>query len=402
MNGSNELCFLATIFMKPELIKQIVIPIECIENGLNRFVLQAFMFTYKQSGVIDIPSLLQENKRGFEGKYNEADFMGVVSKLILIDDEYLIEDFDYYQQLLFEDYKDRLLKQTIKDYDNKKISQDEFLTKVHEIENKTIDTSKGNKSVEEIEQLVLTEKKNIPIRFTNLSNRITLQEHNLMVISARTGVGKSGFALNLLEDLSKKYKCILFNLEMSESAVYRRLISIMSSVPMNTLNKPQTDYQKEAIKKNINELSQRKLKILTGSQTIQSIRRRIIEEQREEHLIVFIDYVGLINSTEKHKSLYEHITAVVKELREISLDFNCTIILLAQINRNGDDNPKLRDLKESGELEQSATQVLILSGTETTEDEQEIIIDLAKNREGKTGKTKLIYNRANQRFKEIF
>ena len=33
-----------------------------------------------------------------------------------------------------------------------------------------------------------------------------------------------------------------------ESAVYRRLISIISSVPMNTLYNPQTDYQKEVIK----------------------------------------------------------------------------------------------------------------------------------------------------------
>ena len=40
VNGSNELCFLATIFMKPDNIKQIVIPMECIENKLYRFVLQ--------------------------------------------------------------------------------------------------------------------------------------------------------------------------------------------------------------------------------------------------------------------------------------------------------------------------------------------------------------------------
>ena len=96
------------------------------------------------------------------------------------------------------------------------------------------------------------------------------------------------------------------------------------------------------------------------------------------------------------------ITSVVKELRQISLDFNCTIILLAQINRSGDSDPKMKDLKETGELEQSATQVLILNGVDTTEDEQEMIIEVAKNREGKTGKTKLDYNRANQRFKEIF
>ena len=55
------------------------------------------------------------------------------------------------------------------------------------------------------------------------------------------------------------------------------------------------------------------------------------------------------------------ITSVVKELRQISLDFNCTIILLAQINRSGDSDPKMKDLKETGELEQSATQVLILN-----------------------------------------
>lgn len=402
MNGSNELCFLATIFMKPDNIKQIVIPMECIENKLYRFVLQAFMFSYKQSGVIDLESLMLENKRAFSDKYTEEDFSRVLGQIIQIGDNYLIENFDYYQQLLFEEYKDRLLKQVIKDYDNKKINQEEFLTKVHEIENKSISTATGVKTKEEIEQLVITQTKSIPTRFTNLTNRITLQEHNLMVISARTGVGKSGFALNLLEDLSKQYKCILFNMEMSESAVYRRLISIISSVPMNTLYNPQTEYQKEVIKKSIEDLSKRKLKILTGSQTIQSIRRRIIEEQRDEHLIVFIDYVGLINSTQKYNTLYELITSVVKELRQISLDFNCTIILLAQINRSGDSDPKMKDLKETGELEQSATQVLILNGVDTTEDEQEMIIEVAKNREGKTGKTKLVYNRANQRFKEIF
>jgi replicative DNA helicase len=62
----------------------------------------------------------------------------------------------------------------------------------------------------------------------------------------------------------------------------------------------------------------------------------------------------------------------------------------------------MRDLKESGELEQSATQVLILNGEETLQSEQHIILEVAKNRDGRTGKTKLIYNRANQRFKEEF
>lgn len=401
-NYDNELYFLANIYMKPDLIKQIVIPIECIENSLNRFVLQAFMFTYKKSGTIDVPSLLQENQRGFEGKYSQQDFMGVITHLIELGDEFTIREFDYYQELLLEAHKETLYKEAIKKYETKKINQEEFINLIHNIENQTIQTNTGYKSVEEINELVLTNNKTIPFRLEKLSNRVKLQEHDLMVISARTGVGKSGFALNLLEDLSKTYKCILFNMEMSESSVYKRLISIMTSVPMDMLATPQTDYQKKVIQEAIEELSKRKLKIISTGQTIQSIRREIINEQRDEHLIVFIDYVGLVGSTEKHKSLYELITSVVKELRSISMSYNCTIFLLAQINRSGEENPKLSDLKESGELEQSATQVIILDGNETNQDEQEIELTLAKHREGKKAKLKLIYNRPNQRFKEQF
>ena len=376
---NNELYFLANIYDKPELIKQIVIPMECIRNDLNRFILQTFIYSYKQSGTINLPTLLEENQKGFKGKYNDKEYMQRVSQIIDLNN-YDITDFDYYQQLLFEDYKEELLKQVINDFQQNKLNQDELYNKIHSIEARTIDTTTGYKTVDEIKDLVITNNKTIPFRLEKLSKRIKLQEHDLMVISARTGIGKSGFALNLLEDLSKKHKCILFNMEMSESSVYKRLISIMTTIPMDSLSTPKSDRQQRVIDYACEQLSKRKLKIISRGQTIQSIRREIINEQRDEHLMVFIDYVGLIGSTEKHKSLYELITSVVKELRNISMSYNCTIFLLAQINRSGEDNPKLSDLKESGELEQSATQVIILNAEETNEDEQVVELTLAKHR----------------------
>ena len=103
----------------------------------------------------------------------------------------------------------------------------------------------------------------------------------------------------------------------------------------------------------------------------------------------------------------EHLTSVLKELRRVTLDFDCTIFLAAQLNRNADDKkePKLSELKETGELEQSATEVIFLHNEkfENTQSlkEIELSIIIAKNRDGKTGKTKLKYNRENQRFEEI-
>ena len=136
------------------------------------------------------------------------------------------------------------------------------------------------------------------------------------------------------------------------------------------------------------------------------INERIIEESKQGHTLAFIDYVGLIGSNDKGKSLYEKITSIVKELRQISLDYDCTIFLVAQINRNSentkDKRPKISDLKETGELEQSATTVLMLhnenyyKGVEMEIEEIEVII--GKNRNGQTGILTLEYNQLNQRF----
>lgn len=93
-------------------------------------------------------------------------------------------------------------------------------------------------------------------------------------------------------------------------------------------------------------------------------------------------------------------------MRQISLDYDCTIFLVAQINRNSentkDKRPKISDLKETGELEQSATTVLMLhnenyyKGIEMKVEEVEVII--GKNRNGQTGILTLEYNQQTQRF----
>lgn len=395
-----ELIFLGTIYFKPELIKQVVLPHECLNDRLNRFILSAFKYQYSKSKNMDIASLMLENENKFIGDNSKENFMSRITAIISISSELDIRNFDYYQELLFEHYKDRLLKEAIENYTLKKINSEELIKSIKKIENMSISNSNGTKTADEIKSLIFDVQKNITLKFLKLSITLKLQEHDFAIIAARPGIGKSGFMINLLEDLSKKYKCLLFNMEMSERSVYRRIISVMTGVPIDSLPRPQTDYQREVIEKATEELSKRNLKIFTGIQTIQSIRRTIINEQREEHTIVFIDYFGLIGSAEKHKSLYELATSNVKELREISMNYNCTIILLAQINRGGDDNPQLKDLKETGELEQSATQVIILDAKESEIVVQDVGVKIAKHRDGAKRGIWFTYDKENQQFKE--
>lgn len=260
-------------------------------------------------------------------------------------------------------------------------------------------------SEEEIYHIITKQDKQIKFRLNTLSSLIKLTEHDFVVIGARPGVGKTGFALNLLEDISNRYKCLYFNMEMSEQQILRRLVSINSKVPMSNLINPVTKYQSGLIKESVKNISNKNLKIFTGIQTTNSIKQTIIRESKQEHVVCFIDYIGLISGM-NNKTQYERITSIVKELRQISMNFDCTIIGLAQVNRNAEKEnaPTLKDLKDSGELEQSAVSVMLLhnenANKEVEKRIEELEVIVAKNRNGRTGAIEVEYDQFNQQINE--
>ena len=53
-----------------------------------------------------------------------------------------------------------------------------------------------------------------------------------MVLAGGTGVGKTSAALNMMLDLSERYKCLYINMEMSDDVLHQRMIGIQSGVAM--------------------------------------------------------------------------------------------------------------------------------------------------------------------------
>lgn len=400
--------FIGNILYHPDSIKQIVIPDECFLEPINRFIFKLLKQQYADSQTINISVLTQNYKHLFNEKF---DAQTIIPKLTsILSNSLPIDNLDYYQETLFSRYIENNILNSIEQFKNQQISQEELFSNIHKYENLNINTSEHKLSGNEIFSLINSTNKNIPFRFNGLSTVSNIQEHDLVVIGARTGIGKSGFVLNLLEDMSDRYNCILFNMEMAEKQVYQRLVAINTGIPMKYHCEPETTYQEEKIKEGCNNISKKRIKVINQGQTIASIRRKIIAETKQEHTLVFIDYVGLIGSNEKNN--YERVTSIVKELRQISLNYNCTIFLVSQLNRNIENNtskekqiPKISDLKESGELEQSATTVLLLYDENHEKNvgkkEIEVSVIIGKNRNGKLGIAKLKYNKENQRYDEI-
>lgn len=399
--------FLGLLLLKPDLCQNIVLSAECFLDIENQFIFKLFQQQYKDHKTISIVGIVENYKHLFNNKFQ-------VNNIILKMTKFMNEtsptlNFDYYQTTLFS----RLIKYKILDkideFKLEKISVEDLLNTIHKYESMTMDTKSNLLNGKEIFQMISSKNKNIHLRLKTLSSCTNIQEHDFVVIAARPGIGKSGFLLNLLEDLSNSYNCLFFNMEMSERQIYQRLVAINSSVPMSYQDAIATDYQEDIVKKSCEEISKKKIKIYSSGQTISTIRRAIINESKKEHTIVFIDYVGLIASTIRYSSLYEKITAIVKELRQITLDYNCTIFLAAQLNRNSekssDNKPKISDLKESGELEQSATTVLMLHdenvGKNISKSKIEMQCIIGKNRNGRVGIVKINYDKENQKFSEI-
>lgn len=404
MNFELEEYIIGSLLLEPNLVKSIVIPDNCFLDKSNRFIFKLLKKQFEEYGTIDICGLPVNYSKYFTDEYEVGDIL--IKMTTMMESVPTTTNFDYYQKSLFSQYVENLILSAIKEFNEKKITKEELFDYIHKYESLGISTQDHHYSSKEIFTLINSSNKGINFRFSKLSKVANIQEHDLAIIAARTGIGKSGFCLNLLEDISDRYNCIYFNMEIAEKQLYQRLVSINSGIALSFLDKIETDYQKEKIQKSCEEISKKRIKVFNQAQTVANIRRIIINESKLEHTVVFIDHVGLI-IPQKNTSIYENITAIAKELRQISLNYNCTIILVSQLNRSADDNsiPKLSELKDSGELEQSATTVIMLHdenhGNNISRTQIELSFVIAKNRNGSLGKTKYLYNKENQRFYEL-
>lgn len=298
------------------------------------------------------------------------------------------------ENVIIQAHKEELLRIEYKKLEDGLLSIEDYSKNINQINELGI-----------VKQAYITEKdlkeclsnENIAIKglgFPILESYIKLKEHDFMVISASsTGGGKTALALNMLSELSKHYPCIYFNMEMAEQDIYERLVSIQSGVPMNTLEKYKY-ITKEELKNRIDEAmkeigDKKRITMITGGKSIQAIQATINKLDPKEHTIIFIDHMGLITGV-RGGSQYEKITELAKTLRNMAMTHNITMIALSQVSRGQaqqgnkaqyNEAPTLSRLKESGEIENSARQVIFIY----FKTEDNYFINIAKNSRGAIG-----------------
>ena len=299
------------------------------------------------------------------------------------------------ERIIIQAHKEELLKEAYTKLKNGECDINKYAETVKQI-NQLGTVKQENITEEDLKKCLNSDNKTIKgLGLPRLEACLKMKEHDFMVISASgTGGGKTALALNMLSELSKHYQCVYFNMEMAEEDIKERLVSIESDVPMETLERYKyiTDKElKNKIDEAMKEIGEHKrIDIHTGAKSLEAIKATINRMDPEEHIIVFIDHIGMIRGFSR-SSLYEKTTEIAKTLRAMALNHNITMIALSQVSRQQNQQgntrnreneaPTLSRLKESGEIENSARQVIFIY----FKTEDNYFIHIAKNTRGQVG-----------------
>jgi replicative DNA helicase len=249
-----------------------------------------------------------------------------------------------------------------------------------------------------------SEKATIPTGFDSLDRLIIgLNPSETIILAGRPGKGKTALAMNIAMNTAKRGKQVgFFSLEMSLSQLSRRLLSHMAEIDaykINGLYLSEKEWAEMAeANVDLNELS-----IYvddTPSLTIQDIRGRARRLKSKNQLdLVIVDYLQIMDAG-KGRSREQEISKISSGLKAMAKELKIPVVVLSQLNREVEKRtnkkPTLADLRESGAIEQDADMVIFL--WQKDDKDPLINIDVAKNRNGRTGDLKLVFQKAISKF----
>jgi replicative DNA helicase len=201
----------------------------------------------------------------------------------------------------------------------------------------------------------------VPTGITHLDSILGgLHPTSLNVIGARPGMGKTAFGLTVTRNAAKAGKGVgFFSLEQSSEEVTKRLLAMETGISVDRQKKGDlTPADYEQLHRAGAVLSGLPIYVDDRAMTLERIRATARWWQRRKGLdLLVIDYLGLMEGR-RGESIYERVSRLTRECKQMAKQLNVPVVLLSQLNRNveqrDDKRPILADLRESGTIEQDA------------------------------------------------
>jgi len=242
-----------------------------------------------------------------------------------------------------------------------------------------------------------------------------LQSSDLVIVAGRPSMGKTSFAMNLVENaaLASDRPIMVFSMEMPAEQLVIRMLSSLGRIDQSRVRTgklEQDDWPKLASA--TEKLKDTQIFIddtpaLTPTE-LRSRVRRLVREQGDLGMIM-IDYLQLMRVAGSNEGRTAEISEISRSLKALAKEFKVPVVALSQLNRALEQRPNKRpvnsDLRESGAIEQDADVIMFIYRDEVYNEDSpdqgvaEIII--GKQRNGPIGTCRLSFRGQFTRFENL-
>ena len=265
------------------------------------------------------------------------------------------------------------------------------------------------------------------------------QNSDLVIIAGRPSMGKTAFAMNVVEHaaLNQNKPVLVFSLEMPANQLVVRMLSSLGKIDQTRIrsgNLLEDDWprlsaaaqklknaslyiddtpgispfeMKNRIKKFIREEMERIKSSLESENNDEQSNEKILSMAQPS--LIVVDYLQLMNGTNQSEGRVQEISQISRELKGLAREYECPVVALSQLSRAVEQRPNKRpvnaDLRESGAIEQDADVVTFIYRDEVYNEDSvdkgiaEIII--GKQRNGPIGTCRLAFMGKYTRFENL-
>ena len=380
-----EYCMVAILIVCPQLLKSLSLKEEHFYHSNN---LLAFKVLKEMDIVGEEINLITFGSRFFDngGKISEINA--------------LFGDNLFYSDLFAETYLKQLAEELVKrkileKYQTLSDAPKEFIEEIKKIELEFINEKKPKTLIQLYENYLIEyddRKKRLEsggtvgliTGFKFIDKNCPFDKGDLIILAAKTSVGKTALALNIAVHCAMYgHKVIFFSAEMTERSLQDRIYSQLTGISATRFKYCNADSSIKLVKSEIKHCGENIKIIEAGQLTSDEICRITIKESVSfAPDLVVVDYIQYLkDKVQKKATNNDRIGNITRNLHALAQELKCSVLALSQVNRAINGIPELHNLRDSGNIEQDSEIVLILHREDREDVTAKLII--AKNRNGR-------------------
>jgi len=228
-----------------------------------------------------------------------------------------------------------------------------------------------------------------------------LHKSQLTTIASRPAVGKTAMACNMALHLAKNnIKVAFLSLEMMKETLIERMFCCEHAVDSFQLLMGNVDVDIQSkYSKYVASVGLLPLSIIDDYCFTENELYTLIDHLEFRPQVIILDHLQHIRGTSR-QSQWETLTNYLRFLKEVAMRHRIAVVVLSQINREGDNKPSLATLKGTGAIEEMSDHVILLHRLPEQEATQICNFQavVAKNRFGPAGKFDLWFDEKSLKF----